>query len=223
MRRLHRRHAPSCAAGVGDTRVRVLDYAENQGKGIAISHGLDARARAPGRLAGPRPRHRPRRRSSRRARRFERGRVDAVIGTKRHPGSRGRLPAAAARLLVGLPAARPRAVPRQRPRHAGRREALPARDARHRRAAAARSSATPSTSRCWPSAPSSASTASRRCRSQLDYRFTGTAINWRGGASHVRGHARDRLPDPPAPLVRAPLRGAPARAHRCPARRGDDL
>ena len=42
-----------------------------------------------------------------------------------------------------------------------------------------------------------------------------------GGAADVPGHARDRLPDPPAPLVRAPVRVAPARARgRAPAATG---
>jgi glycosyltransferase involved in cell wall biosynthesis len=79
------------ARGLGDDRVLVLDYAENQGKGHAITHGLEA---ARGRLVGwldsdidVHPHvivdavHR-----------FDEGTVDAVVGSKRHPASRVHYP-----------------------------------------------------------------------------------------------------------------------------------
>jgi glycosyltransferase involved in cell wall biosynthesis len=75
------------ALAVGDPRVRVLQYKENQGKGVAVTCGL---AHARGRLVGwldadldiaPDL-------IVAAARRFAEGpEVDAVIGSKRHPGS----------------------------------------------------------------------------------------------------------------------------------------
>ena len=75
------------ALAVGDPRVRVLQYEENQGKGVAVTCGL---AHARGRLVGwldadldiaPDL-------IVAAARRFEEGpEVDAVIGSKRHPAS----------------------------------------------------------------------------------------------------------------------------------------
>jgi glycosyltransferase involved in cell wall biosynthesis len=75
------------ARAVGDPRVTVLRYAENQGKGNAVVHGL---AHARGRLVGwldpdldigPEA-------IVMAARRFELEPVDAVVGSKRHPESR---------------------------------------------------------------------------------------------------------------------------------------
>jgi glycosyltransferase involved in cell wall biosynthesis len=75
------------ARAVADSRVRVLDYPENAGKGHAIMHGLAcARGRlqgwldsdldiAPGVIVEA-------------ARRFDAEPVDAVVGSKRHPDSR---------------------------------------------------------------------------------------------------------------------------------------
>jgi glycosyltransferase involved in cell wall biosynthesis len=75
------------AMAAGDPRVRVLEYPENQGKGVAITCGL---AHARGRLVGwldadldiaPDL-------IVTAARRFEESpEVDAVVGSKRHPGS----------------------------------------------------------------------------------------------------------------------------------------
>ena len=74
-------------AAMDDPRVRVLEYAENRGKGHAIIHGVShARGRligwldsdldiAPGVIVDA-------------ARRFDAIEVDAVIGSKRHPASR---------------------------------------------------------------------------------------------------------------------------------------
>jgi glycosyltransferase involved in cell wall biosynthesis len=80
------------AHAVGDPRVSVLRYTENQGKGVAVTCGL---AHARGRLIGWLD-------SDRdidpdviveAARRFERTpEVDAVIGSKRHPDSRVHYP-----------------------------------------------------------------------------------------------------------------------------------
>jgi glycosyltransferase involved in cell wall biosynthesis len=80
------------ANAVGDPRVRVLRYEENQGKGVAVTCGL---AHARGRLIGWLD-------SDRdidpdviveAAHRFERApEVDAVIGSKRHPDSRVQYP-----------------------------------------------------------------------------------------------------------------------------------
>ncbi len=79
------------ARGLGDDRVVVLDYPENQGKGHAIAHGLDA---AQGRLVGwldsdidihPQV-------IVEAALRFEKRVIDAVVGSKRHPDSRVHYP-----------------------------------------------------------------------------------------------------------------------------------
>ena len=95
------------ARQVSDSRVRVLDYPTNAGKGHAIVHGL---AVASGRLQGwldsdldiaPRV-------IVEAARRFEVEAVDAVVGSKRHPESRVRYPlirrvySAGYQLLVAL-------------------------------------------------------------------------------------------------------------------------
>ena len=79
------------ARGLRDDRVVVLDYPENQGKGHAIAHGLEA---AQGRLVGwldsdadihPQV-------IVDAARRFDETTVDAVVGSKRHPASRVHYP-----------------------------------------------------------------------------------------------------------------------------------
>lgn len=74
------------ASATGDERVRVISHAENRGKGFAICAGFrEARGRLvgwldadldvdPGAIVEA-------------ARRFERGPVDAVVGSKRHPAS----------------------------------------------------------------------------------------------------------------------------------------
>ena len=80
-----------CARSVGDPRVRVTSYPDNQGKGNAIVHGI---ATARGRLIGwldadldidPEV-------ILRAVREFDQGPVDAVIGSKRAPGSRVHYP-----------------------------------------------------------------------------------------------------------------------------------
>jgi glycosyltransferase involved in cell wall biosynthesis len=79
------------ARGLGDDRVLVLDYPDNQGKGHAIAHGLEA---AHGRLVGwldsdidiyPQV-------IVDAARRFDERTIDAVVGSKRHPDSRVHYP-----------------------------------------------------------------------------------------------------------------------------------
>ena len=74
------------ARALGDPRIRVLSYAPQAGKGFALLHGV---SRARGRLIGwldsdldisPTA-------IVEAARRFEREPIDAVIGSKRHPGS----------------------------------------------------------------------------------------------------------------------------------------
>ena len=93
--------------------------------------------RADGWSAGSTPtRHRPRR-SSCAADRF-RGRNGRRVGSKRHPQSAVDYPTLRRVYSVGLPAPRPGTVPLQRPRHPGRRQALPAGDDRDGRPAAAR-------------------------------------------------------------------------------------
>jgi glycosyltransferase involved in cell wall biosynthesis len=78
-------------SGFNDERVRVLHYPENQGKGHAIIHGvMEARGRliawldsdldiAPEMIVDA-------------ARRFDETRIDAVIGSKRHPDSKVQYP-----------------------------------------------------------------------------------------------------------------------------------
>jgi glycosyltransferase involved in cell wall biosynthesis len=79
------------ARGLGDDRVVVLDYPDNQGKGHAIAHGLEA---ARGRLVGwldsdidihPQV-------IVDAALRFDERTIDAVVGSKRHPESRVHYP-----------------------------------------------------------------------------------------------------------------------------------
>jgi glycosyltransferase involved in cell wall biosynthesis len=79
------------ASGLGDDRIVVLDYPQNQGKGHAITHGLRA---AQGRLVGwldsdldidPQV-------IVDAARVFDHAPIDAVIGSKRHPASRVHYP-----------------------------------------------------------------------------------------------------------------------------------
>jgi glycosyltransferase involved in cell wall biosynthesis len=97
----------AAARRVSDSRVRVLDYPVNAGKGHAIVHGLAA---ARGRLQGwldsdldisPAV-------IVDAARRFESEQVDAVVGSKRHPDSRVSYPwirrvySAGYQLLVAL-------------------------------------------------------------------------------------------------------------------------
>ena len=115
------------AAALHDDRVRVLWYDRNLGKGYALRTGSSA-ARRMGRLDrfGSRPGPRPHRGFLDMARR---GDLDVVVGSKRHPDSRG-LPRAAARLLAALPAARAGDVLARRPRHPGGDEAVPAGGAR---------------------------------------------------------------------------------------------
>jgi glycosyltransferase involved in cell wall biosynthesis len=83
--------APMLARALEDDRVRVLDYPDTVGKGHAILHGV---AHAQGRLVGwldsdldvsPES-------IVHAARRFDDGPVDAVVGSKRHPDSRVRYP-----------------------------------------------------------------------------------------------------------------------------------
>ena len=75
------------ARGLADPRVRVLQYAENRGKGHAIIHGVThARGRLIGWLDGDldiEPAT-----IVEAARRFDDAEIDAVIGSKRHPDSR---------------------------------------------------------------------------------------------------------------------------------------
>jgi glycosyltransferase involved in cell wall biosynthesis len=81
------------AKAVGDARVRILHYRENQGKGVAVTCGL---AHARGRLVGwlDSDRDIDPRVIVEAARRFERSPdLDAVIGSKRHPDSRVHYPA----------------------------------------------------------------------------------------------------------------------------------
>ncbi len=75
------------AAAVGDSRVRVLRYEQNQGKGVAVTCGFaHARGRLVGWLDGDLDIHPDVIVDA--ARRFERQpHVDAVIGSKRHPDS----------------------------------------------------------------------------------------------------------------------------------------
>jgi glycosyltransferase involved in cell wall biosynthesis len=79
------------ARGLGDSRLVVLDYPENQGKGHAIAHGLEA---ARGRLVGwldsdidihPHV-------IVDATLRFDERTIDAVVGSKRHPDSRVHYP-----------------------------------------------------------------------------------------------------------------------------------
>jgi glycosyltransferase involved in cell wall biosynthesis len=83
--------APMLARALEDDRVRVLDYPDNVGKGHAILHGV---AHAQGRLVGWLDSDLDVSPESivHAARRFDDGPVDAVVGSKRHPDSRVRYP-----------------------------------------------------------------------------------------------------------------------------------
>jgi glycosyltransferase involved in cell wall biosynthesis len=82
---------PALARALQDERVTVLEYPDNLGKGHAILHGIE---HSRGRLVGwldadldisPES-------IVQAARRFDTERVDAVVGSKRHPESRVRYP-----------------------------------------------------------------------------------------------------------------------------------
>jgi len=74
------------ASAIGDARVRVLQYADNYGKGYALCYGIHhARGRLIGWLDADLDIH-PRA-IVEAALEFERGPADAVLGSKRHPDS----------------------------------------------------------------------------------------------------------------------------------------
>ena len=118
------------ASAVSDPRLRVLRYEQHQGKGVAVTCGLaHARGRLVGWLDSDLDIHPDVIVEA--ARHFEKAPdIDAVIGSKRHSASEV-LSADPTGVFVGISAARSRAVPHQRARHASRREAVSARDARH--------------------------------------------------------------------------------------------
>jgi glycosyltransferase involved in cell wall biosynthesis len=74
------------ASAIGDARVRVLQYADNHGKGYALCYGIHhARGRLVGWLDADLDVH-PRA-IVQAARALDRGAADAVLGSKRHPDS----------------------------------------------------------------------------------------------------------------------------------------
>lgn len=74
------------ACAVGDPRVRVLSYAQNHGKGYALCYGIHhARGRLVGWLDADLDIHPQAIVEA--ARELDRGTADAILGSKRHPGS----------------------------------------------------------------------------------------------------------------------------------------
>ena len=193
-----------CASAVVRPAPAASSLRENQGKGWRSVTASTTRWPS-GRLAGRRPRYRPGGDHGGGSWLRARRRIDAVVGCQAPSDARGQLPLIRRVYSCGFQFL-VRALFRINVRDTQVGAKLFRREmARHRGPAADRSSARRLDLEFLAVGADFGFDRIEETPIALDYRSPAAGSRTGGRPAHVRGHARDRVPDPPAPSVRPPL------------------